>query len=121
MEAEATAEKNKQRAIVVKMMRELGHWVEANCKDDLTILKSSGFQPTSTTRTPAQPLQGSPTIHKVENGPNSGQFLVKFTPDPDAHFYFMHYAAIGADGKTAPWTELPPFSSTRPPPPPLMA
>jgi Fibronectin type III domain len=27
--------------------------------------------------------------------------------------YTLRYAAIGADGKTAPWTELPPFSNTR--------
>ena len=111
----ATAEKNKQRAIVVKMMRPLGHWVEASCKDDLTILKSSGFQPISTTRMPAQPLQGPPTIVKVDNGPNSGQLLVRITALPQADYYNLRYAAVGADGKTGPWTEVRPFSSTRPP------
>jgi hypothetical protein len=110
-----TAEKNKQRGIVVKMMRQLGHWVEANCKDDLTILKSSGFQPVSTTRTSAQPLEGPPAIVKVDNGPNSGQFLVQLAPDRRVHFYFLRSGAIGLDGKVAVWTELPPFSSTKPP------
>src|SRR5204863_7760874 len=74
-----TAEKNKQRAILVKMMRPLGHWVEANCKDDLTILKSSGFQPISTARTSAQPLQGPPTILQVVSGTNHGQPTVNIS------------------------------------------
>src|SRR3954447_1559727 len=30
----AIAERKKQRAILVKMLRQLGHWVEANCNDD---------------------------------------------------------------------------------------
>jgi hypothetical protein len=29
----AIADRNKQRTVVIKMMRQLGHWVEANCKD----------------------------------------------------------------------------------------
>src|SRR4051794_34138432 len=44
----ATIGKNKQRAVVVKMLRTLGHWVEANCKEDPAILKSSGFVQAST-------------------------------------------------------------------------
>jgi hypothetical protein len=38
------AERKNQRAVVVKMLRQLGHWVEANCNDDPAILQSSGFQ-----------------------------------------------------------------------------
>src|SRR5438309_424759 len=66
----AIVARDKQREVVVKMLRQLGHWVEANCKDDLSILKSSGFQPVSTVRVPAQPLPGPPSIGKVDNGPN---------------------------------------------------
>jgi len=109
----AIVARNKQREVVVKMLRHLGHWVEANCKDDLSILKSSGFQPASMVRTPPQPLQGPPSIGKVDNGPNSGQLLVKVIPLPKALSYILRHAAVGADGKTAPWTELPPFSNTR--------
>src|SRR5215467_5007771 len=43
----AIANRGKQRTIVTRMLRQLGHWVEANSKDDLSILKSSGFQPVS--------------------------------------------------------------------------
>ena len=109
----ATVAKNKQRIIVIKMMRQLGHWVEANCKDDLSILKSSGFQPHSMTRTPVAPLQGPPSIDKVVNGPNSGQVLIRVKPRPNALSYILRYAPVaGADGKPA-WGELTPFTNTR--------
>ena len=111
----AIADRNKQRTIVIKMMRQLGHWVEANCKDDVSILKSSGFQQALTTRTAAQPLAGPPTIVKVENGANSGQLLVRVDRLAGALSYTVRYAVLGADGKLASWTELPPFSSIRPP------
>jgi len=44
----AITERKKQRAVVVKMLRQLGHWVEANCNDDPATLKSSGFQQQAT-------------------------------------------------------------------------
>src|SRR6266849_1231299 len=44
----AITERKKQRAVLVKMLRQLGHWVEANCNDDPTILASSGFQQQAT-------------------------------------------------------------------------
>ena len=40
-------ERNKLKEDVAKMMRQLGHWVEANCQEDLAILRSSGFQAAS--------------------------------------------------------------------------
>ena len=36
----AIAERKKQRAVVVKMLRQLGHWVEMSCNDDPAILQS---------------------------------------------------------------------------------
>src|SRR5438874_13075228 len=69
----AITERKKQRALVVKMLRQLGHWVEANCNDDPAILQSSGFQQQATpVRTSPQPLACPPSF-KVDNGPNSGQ------------------------------------------------
>jgi len=109
----AIVDRRKHREVVVKMLRQLGHWVEANCKDDLSILKSSGFQPVSTTRTPVQPLPGPTTIARVDHGPNSGELLVKVKPLPKALSYMLRYAAIGADGKQGPWTELMPLSNSR--------
>jgi hypothetical protein len=58
------------------MLRQLGHWVEANCNDDPAIFQSSGFQQQATpVRTSPQPLAGPPSF-KVENGPNGGQVIV---------------------------------------------
>ncbi len=38
---------------------------------------------------------------------------MKVIPLPRALSYTLRYAALGADGKTASWTELAPFSNTR--------
>ena len=74
----AITARKKQRAVVVKMLRQLGHWVEANCNDDAATLQSSGFQQKapSVRNTPPQPLVGPPSF-KVENGPISGQVVLR--------------------------------------------
>jgi hypothetical protein len=108
----AIVERNKQRAVVVKMLRQLGHWVEANCGDDPAILKSSGFQQAATARTPAQPLDGPPSF-KVENGPNSGQAIVRGKPVLNAVGYGVRFAPLGPDGKPVTWVELHPSTTIR--------
>ena len=110
----AITERKKQRAVVVKMLRQLGHWVEANCNDDPAILQSSGFQPKAApvhSATP-QPLGGPPSF-KLENGPNAGQLILRGKPVPKALSYVLHYASLGADGKPGPWTELTPLTVIR--------
>ena len=104
----AIAERKKQRAVVVKMLRQLGHWVEANCNDDPATLQSSGFQQRATParNIPPQPLAGPPSF-KVDSGKNSGQVVVKGKPVPKAVSYLARYAPIGSDGKPGTWTELP--------------
>ena len=42
----AITERDKERAVVVKMLCQLGHWVEANCNGDAAILQSSGLRRT---------------------------------------------------------------------------
>ncbi len=109
----AIIERNKQRTVVVKMLRQLGHWVEANCNDDPAILKSSGFQQQATpVRTPPQPLAGPPSF-KVDNGPNSGQAVIRGKQVPKAVGYGARYAALGPDGKPVTWTELHPMTTIR--------
>ena len=110
----AIAERHKQRAVVVKMLRQLGHWVEANCNDDAAILQSSGFQQQATpvrTTTP-QPLDGPPSF-KVENGPNSGQAILRGKPVPKAVSYVVQHAPLGSDGKPGSWTEMSPVTVIR--------
>jgi len=53
----AIAAKNKQREVMIKMVTQLGHYVEAACNDDLATFKTSGFVAVSSTRTPPQPLR----------------------------------------------------------------
>src|SRR5437764_3773196 len=80
-------ERNKQRAVVVKMLRQLGHWVEANCNDDLAILQSSGYQPQATpVKAPPQPLAGPPSF-RVDSGKISGLVVLRGKPVPKAVSY----------------------------------
>src|SRR5205823_6650143 len=109
----AITERKKQRAVVVKMLRQLGHWVEANCNDDAATLQSSGFQEQATpVRTPPQPLAGPPSF-KVDNGPNSGQAIMRGKPVPKAVSYTPRYAPMGPDGKPGSWTEMHPVTIIR--------
>jgi hypothetical protein len=110
----AITERKKQRAVVVKMLRQLGHWVEANCNDDPAILQSSGFQQQATPvrNTPPQPLAGPPSF-KLENGPTSGQLVMRGKPVPKAVSYTARYAPLGSDGKPGSWTELSPVTVIR--------
>ena len=95
------AEKNKQRAAVIKMLRLLGRYVEVTCKDDMAIFKSSGFEPASQTR--AAPLPLSEKIRKVEHGANSGQIVVWIKSVPKASSYELRYGAGGTGGTPGTW------------------
>ena len=110
----AITERKKQRAVVVKMLRTLGHWVEMSCNDDPAILQSSGFQQkTAPTRSATpQPLDGPP-LFKLTNGPTLGQLIFHGKPVSGAVSYTVHYAPIGSDGKPGPWTELTPLTGIR--------
>jgi len=110
----AITERKKQRAVVVKMLRQLGHWVEANCNDDPAILQSSGFQQQATPVRNAspQPLDGPPSF-KVENGPISGQAVMRGKPVLKAVSYTARYAPLGSDGKPGSWTEMSPVTAVR--------
>src|SRR5215467_474741 len=46
----AMSQKRKDRAATIKMLRQFGHYVEANCKDDPTIVNASGFKIASATK-----------------------------------------------------------------------
>jgi hypothetical protein len=68
------AEKNRQREDIIRMLRLLGRYVEANCKNDMAIFMSSGFQPISTIRTAPLPL-APPTIRNVDHGRTADKLL----------------------------------------------
>src|SRR5205823_3132551 len=63
-------QRNHQGEVLIKILRQLAHYVEAACKDDVTIFSPSGFQAVSKVRTVTPPL--SQSIRKITEGPNSG-------------------------------------------------
>ena len=72
--SKAIAERNHQGEVVIKILRQLGHYVEVACKDDMPAFLKSGFQPVVIARAAAQPL--SQFIRKIVQGATSGQLLV---------------------------------------------
>jgi hypothetical protein len=102
---QAIAEKKKQRAALIQVLRPLGHYVEANCKDDPTILAASGFKAVNKVRVAAQPMEQGAMVG-VAHGPMAGPLVVKGKTQRKARSYVLRYASIGADGKPGNWTEL---------------
>lgn len=97
----AMADRDRKRADLTLILRLLGHYVEANCKRDMTTFLSSGFEAASRTKTPPQPLP-QPAIVRVDQG-NTGQLLVNIKPLPKARNYEIRYAAAGAGGTPGAW------------------
>ena len=101
----AISQKKKLRHAVLKFYAELAHYVEANCNEDMTTFRLSGFQPASNTKSPPQPLP-APAIASVVQGPNTGQLKFKVAPVPQALSYQIRFAPLPAGGATpASWTE----------------
>ena len=97
--------RNKQGGVVIRTIKHLATYVELNCKDDINIFLSSGFQPRSSARTPAQPLD-QPTILNIDQGP-TGQLLASIKPVRKAKSYELCYGAVGAGGAApAAWSTL---------------
>lgn len=107
----AMDQRARQTQAVIKILRQLGHYVEAACKDDLTVLQSSGFTAVSTTRTPATPL--TEKIRKIDPGPNSGQQAITIVDDPSAVSYEVRWAPM-VNGAAGTWT-IQSVPLTRPP------
>jgi len=111
----ATIERNKRRTDVIIMLRLLGHYVEAVCKNDMKTFASSGFVPaTPGIRTPPQPTS-SPLIVSVDQG-SPGQLVVTLKPVTRARSYELRYAVVAAAGAAVNWNTIV-VPSTKPPTP----
>jgi hypothetical protein len=108
----AIAQRNHQVEVVIKMLRELAHYAEVSCKDDMTTFLKSGFEAVTKTKSPFQPL--SQFIRKIDQGTNSGQLLVTIVAVPGASSYELRWAPPGNGGTPGPWTNQL-VSKTRPP------
>jgi hypothetical protein len=101
----AITQRNKQGAEVLRTIRALATYVELNCKEDMAVFLSSGFQPKSTSRNPAQ-LPDQPTIDELEQGV-SGQFLAWVKWVRSAKSYNVRVGAVGPGGATpTSWTTV---------------
>jgi hypothetical protein len=96
-----TAEKNKQREVVIDKLRLLGRYVEFTCKGDAAMFQTSGFEAASQTKSTTQPL--SEKIRKIQHGANSGQFRIWLQADPKALSQELQYAVV-TGGVPGPWT-----------------
>jgi hypothetical protein len=101
----AIAQKNKLRGAATKMYKQLAHYVEANCNEDMATFLLSGFPAASTTRVPPAPLD-QPQIASAKPGPVTGEIKVKVGAVPKALNYTLHYAPVPPGGGTPTnWTE----------------
>jgi hypothetical protein len=101
----AIAQMKAQKEVVIKLVTQLAHYAEANCKDDMTIFLSSGFTAKSSTRTTTPPV--SESIKKIEPGPDSGHMLISLMKYPGAVSYEIRWAPVNADGTPGAWTSQP--------------
>jgi hypothetical protein len=106
----ATAEKNNKQEALIAILRRLKHYVQDNCRNDLAILLSSGFQSVATTRVRA-PL-AIPSILSVNPG-SSCELVLKANRIANAKCYEVQSVAMGADGGPGPWQAAGLFTSTR--------
>jgi hypothetical protein len=101
----AVSAKRKQRAVVIQMATQLGHYVEAACNNDFATFTTSGFVAVSNMRTLPQPLAPA-AIKWVDRGPTSGSILVKVTGLRGALTYDLRYALFSAGGTPGSWISL---------------
>jgi Fibronectin type III domain len=101
----ALAQKAHAKEVVVKLLQQLAVYVQANCKDDMTIFLSSGFTAVSSGKTASPPASDS--IRKVEPGEVSGQMRITLMKYPGAVSYEVRWAPAVAGGNPGTWANQP--------------
>ena len=101
----AVAVRNHCKEVVVKILDQLAKYVQAACKDDMTIFLSSGFKAQSSTKMTA--ATASESIRYVKPGPKSGQVQVKLVAVRIAGSYEVRWAPVPAGGVPTAWTIQP--------------
>ena len=97
------AQKNKQRAAVIKMLKLLGRYVQVTSDGDMAIFQTSGFQ-AAAAKTATTPL--TEKIRKIAHGSNSGEIDLWLKAVAGASMYEVRYTPAGAGAATA-WTTVP--------------
>jgi Fibronectin type III domain len=108
-------QRNHQGEVLIKILRQLAHYVEGACKEDMTTFTSSGFQAVSKVRAATKPL--SQSIRKITEGPNSGVLLVWLLAVAGALSYELRWAPVvaGSSATAAPAWISSLIPSTHPP------
>jgi hypothetical protein len=101
----ALAQKAHAKETVVKLLEQLAMYVQANCKDDMTIFLSSGFTAVSSSKTATPPASDS--IRKVEPGEVSGQMRITLMKYPGGISYEVRWAPAVPAGNPSTWTSQP--------------
>jgi hypothetical protein len=96
----AISERNRQREVVISLLRQLAIYVEAVCNGNPAAFASSGFVAATGVRVMAQPL--SQGIRKIDQG-LTGQLTVRLVVNPEAYSYEVRYATV-SDGTVGQWT-----------------
>jgi len=99
----AVSERNRQREVVVLLLRQLAIYVESVCNNNPSAFASSGFVATTAARVMAQPL--SQGIRTIDPG-IAGQLTVRLVCNPDAYSYEVRYAPVSV-GTVGQWTTRP--------------
>jgi hypothetical protein len=101
----AISAKNKQRELMIKQVKLLGHYVEMACDDDPATFSTSGFV-VAPSRVPPQPLPPA-SIDWIDRGPTTGSVVVKIKGLPKAISYVLNYGIVAnAGAPPAAWTTL---------------
>ena len=87
---------------LIRLLRQLAHFVEIACKDDMATFMTSGFKPVSYARTAPQPLPPA-SILSVDQG-NTGQLLVSVNTLPKVRQFEVRCAPAGVTPAT--WTTV---------------
>jgi hypothetical protein len=93
--------KKQKRRALEDLLKSLAWYVQANCRNDLTILLSSGFYPHKA-RTPVGELE-KPMAFKANNGPYPGSIQLSVGKVNGAGSYLFEYAPEPLDDTTR-WT-----------------
>jgi hypothetical protein len=98
-----TADKDKKRKVLAKALKDLALHVQLNCKDDVSILLTSGYD----ARKDGEPAEepGAPENFKVESGANSGSVDVSVDSNENANIYVFEYAPVPETGEPS-WNTL---------------
>lgn len=96
------AQRNKQRAEVVRLMSLLVRYVEIACGDDMDAFRTSGLTPAYQNRRSQEQL--SEMIRRIVFGPNSGRVQIFIKAYPRAAAYQLRWAQIIGEEAPTNWT-----------------